>query len=144
MLLTDYDKKNIHSLMAVAVGILFTIQAVFSQSLQKESPDSAKQIVNDSLLPNLVIKVATYTAAIDHTDFLIRRKFNIIPISFNILEIEKKVKGFKLRLEKNGKHMNLRSLNIGAIMLKEILDDRSFYQRILTNFSNELTQSNGK
>lgn len=142
MLIIDYDKKNIRPLIAVAVGILFTIQAVFSQSLQKELPDSAKQIVNDSLLPNLVIKVATYTAAIDHTDFLIRRKFNITSISLNMPEIEKKVKDFKLRLEKNGSHLNLRSLNSGEIILKEILDNLSSYQRILTNFSNELTQSN--
>lgn len=144
MLLTDYNKKNIRSLMAGAVGMLCTIQAVYSQSSPKVSPDSAKQIVNDSLLPNLVIKVATYTATIDHTDFLIRRKFNITPISLNMPEIERNVKGFKLRLEKNGSSMNLRSLNSGVIMLKEISDDLSAYQHILTNFSNELTQSNGE
>ncbi|MEO7488068.1 MAG: mechanosensitive ion channel domain-containing protein, partial [Ferruginibacter sp.] len=105
-------------------------------------PATEKQPVSDSMLPTLVTKVATYTATIDHTDFLIRRKFNITPISLNMPEIERKIKGFKSRLEKNGSHMNLRSLNSGVIMLTEISDDLSAYQSILSNYSNELTQSN--
>lgn len=122
--------------------MLLIIQPVLSQSKPTATSDSLTKPVSDSLFPNLVIKVATYTATIDHTDFLIKRKFNITPISLNMPEIERKVKAFKTRLEKDGTHMNLRSLNSGVIMLKEVSDDLTHYQLILNNYSNELTQSN--
>ena len=57
-------------------------------------------------------------------------------------DIERKVKGFKTTLEKDGTHMNLRSLNSGVIMLKEVSNNLAGYQLILNNYSNELTQSN--
>lgn len=144
MLLTQVHKKNIRIRMIIAGIMLLIIQSALSQSSPKTSPDSLTKIVSDSLLPSLVIKVASYTSTIDHTDFLIRRKFNITPISLNMPEIEKKVKGFKTSLEKNGSHMNLRSLNSGVIILKEISDDLSSYQKILNTYSSELTQSNAE
>ena len=135
-------KKSIRSMMIIAGLMLLIIQPVIAQSSAKAQHDSLTKIVSDSLLPNLVIKVATYTATIDHTDFLIRRKFNITPISLDMPDIERKVKGFKERLEKDGTHMNLRSLNSGVIMLKEISNNLAGYQLILNNYSNELTLSN--
>jgi hypothetical protein len=113
-----------------------TLQSVHSQS----SPNTVN--VNDSLLPNLLIKVATYTATIDHADFMIRRKFNTGDISSALPEIERKVKGFKSRLERKGNQMNLRSLNTGVIMLKEISDNLASYKKMLTDYSTELSQSN--
>ena len=142
MLLISLFKKSIHSLMIAAGLMLLIIQPVLSQSKPKGTSDSLTTTVSDSLLPSLVIKVATYTATIDHTDFLIRRKFNITPISLNMPDIERKVKGFKTTLEKDGTHMNLRSLNSGVIMLKEVSNNLAGYQLILNNYSNELTQSN--
>lgn len=142
MLLISLYKKSIHCLIIAAGMMLLIIQPVLSQSKPTATSDSLTKPVSDSLFPNLVIKVATYTATIDHTDFLIKRKFNITPISLNMPEIERKVKAFKTRLEKDGTHMNLRSLNSGVIMLKEVSDDLTHYQLILNNYSNELTQSN--
>ncbi|MEP7110718.1 MAG: mechanosensitive ion channel domain-containing protein, partial [Ferruginibacter sp.] len=49
---------------------------------------------------------------------------------------------FKSRLEKKGSEMNLRSLNTAVIMLNETSVNLASYQRVLTNYSNELTQSN--
>ncbi|MCW3109285.1 MAG: hypothetical protein JWQ09_3791 [Segetibacter sp.] len=142
MLLTHFNKENIRSLLAFVVAMVLALQPVLSQQLSKRPVDSIKTTVSDSLLPGLVLKVASYTSTIDHTDFLIRRKFNITPISFDLPEIERKVKGFKSRLEKRGSQMNLRSLNSGVIMLNEISGKLTSYQKILTTFSNELTRSN--
>ncbi|MEJ7588710.1 MAG: hypothetical protein WKI04_14210 [Ferruginibacter sp.] len=85
--------------------------------------------------------MAAYSATIDHTDFMIRRKFKITPIALNLPDIERRVKGFKSRLQKKGGLMNLRSLNSGVIILKEISTDLAAYQRILTNYSTALTKS---
>jgi potassium efflux system protein len=138
------QNKNILPLLLIA-GMLFLISPMaFAQPAKKKSPDSITTIANDSLLPGLVIKVASYTATIDHTDFLIRRKFNITPISLDMPDIERKVKGFKSRLEKKGSQMNLRGLNSGVIMLKEISDNLASYESILTTYSSELTKSNAE
>ncbi|MDN3655283.1 mechanosensitive ion channel [Ferruginibacter paludis] len=137
MLPAGKHNKLIH--LFIGAMLLLGFQPAFSQ---QTAPVLDKQPISDSMLPTLVTKVATYTATIDHTDFLIRRKFNITPISLNMPEIERKIKGFKARLEKNGSHMNLRSLNSGVIMLTETSDDLSAYQSILSNYSRELTQSN--
>jgi small-conductance mechanosensitive channel len=128
--------------LLIALATLFCTLPAFCQQGPLAPPAIEKQPVSDSMLPTLVTKVATYTATIDHTDFLIRRKFNITPISLNMPELERKIKGFKSRLEKSGSHMNLRSLNSGVIMLTEISDDLTAYQTILITYSNELTQSN--
>ena len=144
MLVPDFNKKHIRSLVATVAILLLAIQPIFSQKSSKKQRDSVKTVVNDTLLPSLVMKVASYTATIDHTDFLIRRKFNITPISFDLPEIERKVKGFKTRLETKGSQMNLRSLNSGVIMLNEISRKLDSYENILTTYSNQLTQSNGE
>ncbi|MCW3089896.1 MAG: hypothetical protein JWP81_965 [Ferruginibacter sp.] len=135
-------KKRIPLSLLFVVLMLCAVQPVLSQPFQKRSADSTKAVLNDSLLPGLVIKVASYTATIDHTDFLVRRKFNITPISINLPDIERRVNGFKKRLDRKGSQMNLRSLNSGVIMLGETSTDLASYQRILNNYSSELTQSN--
>jgi hypothetical protein len=90
MLLIVFNKKFIRLSAAIAVIILVTVQYGFSQRLKKGSGDSVVTGVNDTLLPTLVMKVASYTSTIDHTDFLIRRKFNITPITLNLPEIERR------------------------------------------------------
>ncbi|GEO09337.1 mechanosensitive ion channel family protein [Segetibacter aerophilus] len=134
--------KKVHLFSIALAVMLSSFQAVLSQPLQAIKAGPRKTMVSDSMLPGLMMKVASYTATIDHTDFLIRRKFNITPISFNLPDIERRVKGFKSRLEKKGNQMNLRSLNSGIIMLHEISGKLDSYHKVLNNFSNELTQSN--
>ena len=129
------------SFFSIAI-LLLAIKPVFGQTLPAGKKDSIKAAVSDSLLPTLVLKVASYTATIDRTEFLVRRKFNITPISRNMPEIERKVKGFKTRLQKRGSQMNLRSLNSSVIMLNEISGTLTEYQKVLSNFSKELTASN--
>ena len=143
MLFVVFNKKILHLLLAAAMLLLLVMQPVFSQP-SKKTADTASVPVSDTLLPGLVMKVASYTATIDHTDFLVRRKFNVTPISLNIPEIERKVKGFKSRLETRGSQMNLRSLNSGIIMLNEIAGKLTSYQKILSTFSSQLTQSNAE
>jgi len=144
MLLSHHHKNIICKLLALLVTILLIVQPVHSQSVPGNAADSTKLILKDSLLPSLLNKVASYTATIDHADFMIRRKFNTDRISSELPEIERKVKGFKSRLDKKGNQMNLRSLNGGVIMLKEISDDLSAYKKLLTDYSNELSQSNAE
>ena len=124
--------------------MLLTLKTVVAQQGPQKSIDTIKIAATDTLLPNIVIKVALYTSTIDHTDFLIRRKLDITPISLGLPEIESKVKNFKNRLEKYGSHMNLRNLNSGVIILEEISRNLASYQRILNNYSIELSQSNAE
>lgn len=144
MVLTVFNKKIISSLSVIAIIILIITQTAFSQQVINKSRDTVTTGVSDSLLPTLVMMVASYTSTIDHTDFLIRRKFNITPISLDLPDIERKVKGFKTRLDTKGSQMNLRSLNSGVIMLNQISGKLSAYQRILIKYSSELTQSNAE
>jgi potassium efflux system protein len=141
MLKISWRKRYLHFSVAFTMMLLLFTTVARAQRHQKDSSLLTKSLANDSLLPVLVNKVASYTSIIDHTDFLIRRKFDITPISLNMPEIEQMIKGFKNRLEKNGSRMNLRSLNSGDILLTEIADNLTGYQTILTNFSNELSQS---
>lgn len=143
MLLTDLSKRNFLPFLGVLVLLLFSHQSFAQQNLQP-SPDTVKTIVNDSVLPNLMVKVASYTSKIDNTDFMIRRKFKINPIAANLPELERKVKGFKSRLRRRGGQMNLRSLNSGVIMLKEIQEDLVGYESVLNGYSAELTKTNAE
>jgi small-conductance mechanosensitive channel len=141
MLPTDLSKRNFLPFFGILALLLFSHQS-FAQQRPQPRPDTVKTIVNDSVLPNLMVKVASYTAKIDHTDFMIRRKFKINPIAANLPELERKVKGFKSRLRRRGGQMNLRSLNSGVIMLKEIQEDLAVYQSVLNGYSAELTKTN--
>lgn len=139
-----FSDKSVRTFLLLATIIIIACQSVFSQKIKSTSLDTNKTISSDSLIPTLVLKVASYTSTIDHTDFLIKRKFNINPISLDLPEIERKVKGFKTRLERRGGQMNLRSLNSGIIMLTEITQKLTSYQGILNKYSSELTESNGE
>ena len=93
-------KKYLYTLLPLTVIMLLTLKPVVAQQGPQKSIDTIKIAATDTLLPNIVIKVALYTSTIDHTDFLIRRKLDITPISLGLPEIESKVKNFKNRLEK--------------------------------------------
>lgn len=142
MKVSVFYKKSSYLLIVVLAMMFTAIQPGFAQKTPVTFSDSVNTNINDSLLPNLVIKVASYSAKIDHIDFLVRQQFNITPIAQDLPDIEKKVKGFKSRLEKKGNEMNFRSLNNGMIMLNEIKDNLASYQSVLTNYKNELTLSN--
>lgn len=135
----DFVKyKNVRFFIALACQLAVLMPA-FSQS---GSPDTANKPVVDTLIPSLVNKVAAYTFTIDRNTFFLQRKFNMTPIAANLPQIERSIKGFKTRLERRGRQMNLRSLNSGAILLREISDNLTDYKTVLSNYSNQLKKSN--
>ncbi|WP_316831126.1 mechanosensitive ion channel family protein [Pedobacter aquatilis] len=101
---------------------------------------SVKQI-DEAQVPLLVNKIETYNFTIDRNKFLLQRGFDIKKIQKELPAIEKKVKGFKSRFEKNGSHMNLRSLNSAVIMLAEITDDLTAYKKVLSDYCSQLSKS---
>ena len=123
-------------------GILLFVYPAASQLNPAQSSDSLRRISTDSILPNLVVKIAKYTSTIDRTNFIIERNFNIDPYLKDFPAIEAKVNAFKSRVDENGSKMNLRSLNSGMIMLSEIADKLAAEEAVLQNYSARLTQSN--
>ena len=122
--------------------LLFDANVTFSQTGIPHLPDSIGQVRVDTLIPSIATKVAAYTYTIDRNTFYLQRKFNMTPIGAALPQVEKSIKGFKTRLEKRGRQMNLRSLNSGVIMLGEISKTLSQYKTILSGYSNNLTASN--
>jgi potassium efflux system protein len=137
---TKFLKNSLRLLLL----LMLSVPRASAQQPAPQQVDSVKHLVNDSLLPTLMVKVASYTATIDHTDFVIRRKFKINPISRDLPEFERRIRGFKTRLQKRGNQMNLRSLNSGVIILREILEDLEAYQKLLNGYSAELTKSHSE
>src|SRR5450432_3141624 len=98
----------------------------------------------DTSVPVIINKIENYSYIIDHTNFLFRNPLDISPIYLELNQTEKRLDGFKSRLEQKGKQMNLSSINSGIILLREIADKLAYYKRILTNYSDQLYQSNVK
>jgi len=135
--------KRILLFAALIIAILTSGELLAQPRSAKTNVDSA-QIRTDSMLPGIIIKVASYTSTIDHTSFLLKSKFDITPISLNLPDIEKRIKAFKARLDEKGSQMNLRSLNSGIIILNEISGNLASYQTLLINYSKDLTNSNAE
>ncbi len=137
-------RKIILQLLAFITGMLFLLQSVSAQTdsaaiLHHEAP-----VAIDTLIPSLVSKVASYTFIIDRNTFQIRRKFNMAPIAADMPAIERSIKGFKTRLEVRGRQMNLRSLNSGTILLGELSDKLTAYQKSLSIYNTQLIKSNAE
>ena len=98
----------------------------------------------DTSIPVIITKIETYSYIIDHTNFLFRNPLNVSPIYLDLNQIEKRLEGFKTRLEQKGKKMNIRSINSSSILLKEIANKLSVYKNTLTNYSDQLSLSNSK
>src|SRR6185312_7278875 len=92
------------------------------------------QTLNDTLIPELVNKVESYTYTIDRNDFLLTRNFDLQSIRNALPDIEKRLDGFKLRFEQQGGNMNLRGLNSATILLGETSKKLTDYKAILTNY----------
>ncbi|HMC86123.1 MAG TPA: hypothetical protein VKI61_11385, partial [Chitinophagaceae bacterium] len=65
----------------------------------------------DTSVPVIINKIENYSYIIDHTNFLFKNPLNISPIYLELNQTEKRLEGFKARLEQKGKEMNLRSIN---------------------------------
>lgn len=134
--------RKIFCFFTALILALATALPALSQPGRPGSADTVHLPVVDTLIPSLVNKVEAYTFTIDRNTFILQRKFNMTPIAVGLPQIEKSIKGFKTRLERRGRQMNLRSLNSGGILLKEISNNLTDYKTILTNYSSQLTKSN--
>lgn len=128
------------------IFLLMVILVSFSASAQKKDTVASKplKMVDESQIPLLVTKIETYNFKIDRDKFLLQRSYDVSRIGKALPDIIKKVKGFKTRFEKNGTKMNLRSLNSAVIMLAEVSDNLQKYKSTLTEYVNQLNNSNAE
>ncbi len=121
--------------------LLGGLPAFTQNKISKHSPGRITS-VNDTLLPTLINKIADYSFTIDRNDFLLRRKYNLAPIEVDLPGIEKRIKGFKTRLETKGGQMNLLSLNSSIILLAEAAEQLSGFQKSLSAYHSQIKKSN--
>ncbi|MEO6832216.1 MAG: mechanosensitive ion channel domain-containing protein [Chitinophagaceae bacterium] len=140
----SFFKKSIGIAAALLIMVASCKPADAQSRLRNTRFINAALKSSDSTMPELIMKVASYTSTIDRTSFFLNRKFDVTQISLDLPDIEKRVSGFKRRLEERGSQMNLRSLNSGLIILKEISRGLSSDQSVLTDYSRELTSSNAE
>ncbi len=143
MIRLNRKKCFLFSLLTCLLGFL---QPLHSQKqhhkLHKLSDSVLIKKNTDTAVSDLINKIESYTYTIDHTNFLIKNHIDVEPITIELIAIDKRLEGFKSRLEKRGALMNLRSINSSAILVKEIANNLSAYQSNLSNYSKELSQSN--
>jgi potassium-dependent mechanosensitive channel len=148
MILMNIVKKGVRIILCISI-FLFIASAAFAQKKKQvrgfrpyERPHTKEiQTLNDTLIPELVNKVESYTYTIDRNDFLLTRNFDLQSIRNALPDIEKRLDGFKLRFEQQGGNMNLRGLNSATILLGETSKKLTDYKAILTDYSVELTNS---
>ncbi|RNL51061.1 mechanosensitive ion channel family protein [Pedobacter jejuensis] len=129
------------------IAFAFFICLIFASapvSAQKKDTIANKQVklLDESQIPLLVTKIETYNFKIDRDKFLLQRSYDVSRIEKTLPDIIKKVKGFKLRFEKNGNNMNLRSLNSAVIILAEVEENLSANKATLTEYVTQLKKSN--
>lgn len=139
MPLTSFKKSGLIAFLLAILSLSTT--GVFSQQKIDSAKNKSAKLIDESQIPLLVTKVETYNFTIDRSKFLLQRGFDVSKIQNALPGIEKKVKGFRLRFEKNGNNMNLRSLNSSVIMLAEVTDDLTAYKAILSDYCAQLTKS---
>jgi potassium efflux system protein len=143
--------KHQHLVLILIVVILQALFApAFSQVKRRllqgrHSKTSDSLVVKaDTSVPVLINKIENYSYTIDHTNFLFRNPLNVSPIYLDLNDMEKRLDGFKSRLEQRGSKMNLRSINSSIILLKEIAYKLSGYKAVLSKYNTQLSQSNAQ
>ncbi len=126
-----------------SIYFLGFLNPVHSQKKRHKLSDSLLINKNtDTAVSGLINKIESYTFTIDHTNFLIKNQIDVTPIAIDLLSIDKRLEGFKARLESKGNLMNLRSINSATILVKEVAEKLSEYQINLSGYRKELLQSN--
>lgn len=135
--------KGIFISFLCLIFFLGFLQPVHAQKKHHKLSDSLLIKTNtDTAVSGLINKIESYTFTIDHTNFLIKNQIDVTPIAIELLSIDKRLEGFKSRLELKGNQMNLRSINSATILVKEIANKLLEYQINLSNYRNELLHSN--
>ncbi|SER32387.1 mechanosensitive ion channel family protein [Pedobacter rhizosphaerae] len=140
MFFKNFLRNSGYIFLVIVLSFLF--QTVCAQ---EHHPKKAKIDTNDldeSQVPVLVNKIETYNFSIDRNRFLLQREYDVSAIKLALPGLEKKVKGFKTRFEKNSSKMNLRSLNSSVILLAEVSENLSDYKTTLSGYAEQLTKSN--
>ena len=133
-------KKSSFIAFSLAFMLLYSARGICQQKKDSLLNKPAKQI-DEAQIPLLVTKIETYNFTIDRSKFILQRGFDVSKIQDALPAIEKKVKGFKARFEKNGSNMNLRSLNSSVIMLAEVADNLTTYKAILAEYCLQLNKT---
>lgn len=149
MFLINIFKKFLRIFLCISI-FLFIASSAFAQKKKHEVREfhpferpHTKEIrtLNDTLIPELVNKVESYTYTIDRNNFLLSRNFDLTPIRNALPDIEKRLDGFKLRFEQRGQNMNLRGLNSATILLGETSKKLTDYKAKLSDYNVQLTKS---
>jgi potassium-dependent mechanosensitive channel len=149
MILMNICKKGVQIILCISIFLLVA-SAAFAQKKKDEVREfhpyerpHTKEIrtLNDTLIPELVNKVESYTYTIDRNNFLLSRNFDLTAIRSALPDIEKRLDRFKLMFEQQGENMNLRGLNSATILLGETSKKLTDYKAILTDYSVQLTKS---
>ncbi|MEJ7739215.1 MAG: mechanosensitive ion channel domain-containing protein [Chitinophagaceae bacterium] len=126
--------KTLH--LILFLGFLVLVQPALSQS-----PQVIPAPIHDTLIPSLITKVAAYSFTIDRSYSLLQRNYDLSKMEANLPDIEKRLTGFKSRLETKGGQMNLLSLNSSVIMLAEVMEQLRANQKVLQAYCSRLTGS---
>lgn len=142
-------KKAVRIILCLSI-LIFIAGAAFAQKKKQkvreyhpfERPHTKEiRTLSDTLIPELVNKVESYTYTIDRNNFLLTRNFDLAPIQNALPDIEQRLDGFKSRFEQQGDNMNLRGLNSSTLLLGEISKKLTDYKTKLTNYNAQLTTS---
>jgi potassium efflux system protein len=142
----SFNRSNYFSyFIAIIASCMLLTQSAFAQEIHREKFET-KHIVSegDTLIPSLINKVAGYSIVIRRSDNIIQHTLNLSPIEDALPDIERRLDGFRARIDKKGFAMNLRSLNSALIIIKESQTDLATYQKNLSNYSDQLTKSNNE
>ncbi|HTB52896.1 MAG TPA: mechanosensitive ion channel domain-containing protein [Ferruginibacter sp.] len=143
MTITFYRKKYVQYISAIIIGCMFLLQSAFAQAILHNKIEPQHIISeNDTLVPALVNKVATYSLTIRRSNSIVQRSLNVTPIITALPGIEKRLDAFRVRIDKKGFQMNLRSLNSALILIKESQNDLTIYEANLSYYSDQLTKGN--
>lgn len=137
MSLKAFQRNHIRVFLLL-ICFLATLQHTFAQ----KQPKKSKHLATETEIPLLVNKVESYTLTVDKNNFILKKGFDFSAVEKTLPDIEKKLKGFKLKFEQQGQKMNLRSLNSAVILLKEQSGNLTVYKNILTDYNEQITKSN--
>lgn len=125
-------------------------QPAFSQRKEKEKEKKKKfhpieiRTLNDTLVPTLVNKVASYTFTIDRDNFLLEHNYDLLLIQENLPGMESQIKEFRSIFERVGQNMNLQGLSTSTIILKDAAARLSSYKATLEGYKASVQADNQK
>ncbi len=143
-------KDKITVILFFFVLLLSLCQPALSQKKGKEKERRRKfhpieiRNLNDTLVPTLVNKVASYTFTIDRDNFLLQRSYDLLSIEKSLPGIEDQIKKFRSIFERVGQSMDIQGLNTSVIILRDVGTRLSSFKTTLEGYKTALKESNVK